>query len=1329
LGTRDVVVVVRNAASPYEVIDVRWEATTTAAVTLIFSSPPASNTVKVGVYAAVAGSTISIGSINDLGDVTISSAADGDFLRWNGTAWINDAVNLSTDTVGSYVQSLVAGTGITITNNTGEGATPTVAVDTTAIQARVTGVTDTEIGYLDGVSSAIQTQIDTKAPIASPTFTGTVTIPSGASISGFALLAGPTFTGTVAGITKTMVGLGNVDNTTDAGKPVSTAGQTALDLKANLASPTFTGTVTVPTPSNATDAVTKGYADALKQGLDIKDSVRVASTTNIAIATALINASVIDGVTVATGDRVLLKNQTLPAANGIYVVVASGAASRSADADSSAEVTSGLYVFVSEGTAAASMGFVLTTADPITLATTELTFTQFSGAGQVTAGAGLTKTGNTLDVVGTTNRIVVAADAIDIGTDVVTLTGTQTLTNKTLTSPVVNTPTGIVKGDVGLGNVDNTTDAGKPVSTAGQTALDLKANLASPTFTGTVVTPSGIALIAPALGTPASGVMTNVTGTASGLTAGNVTTNANLTGPITSVGNATSIASQTGTGTTFAMSVAPTFTGVPAAPTAAALTSTTQIATTAFVTSAVANVTLTGTTNEIVVTGTVLSLATNVTIPNNLVVTGDLTVQGTTVTLNTETLAIEDNIIVLNSNVTGSPSANAGVEIERGTSNNASILWNETSDTWTFSPDNTNFKTIAPIQSPTFTGTVTLPSGQALIAPALGTPASGVMTNVTGIVNAGIDAAAAIALSKLATGALPTAITIASANIVDGTIVAADLADGAVTSAKILDDSIVNADINSAAAIALSKLATGALPTAITIASANIVNDSIVDADINSAAAIALSKLATGALPTDITIASANIVDGTIVAADLAANAVTTVKILNLNVTTGKIDDLAVTTGKINANAVTNAKAAQMATKTYKGRTSASTGDAEDVGVATLKTDLILVKADVGLGNVDNTTDAGKPVSTAGQTALDLKANLISPTLVTPDIGAATGTSLVLSGDLTVNGTTTTINSTAVNVNNQVIFEGATADNYETTLTVVDPTADRTISLPNATDTLVGKATTDTLTNKTISAADNTLTIAPTDLTGVTSTASELNILDGATLSTTELNYVGGVTSAIQTQLDEIGGRDPVITLAGDLTGSITLTNLASGTLTATIAANSVALGTDTTGDYVGTITGGTGVTSSAATSGESTTHTLSIGQDVATSAAVTFGSIATGAITFDSGTGELNTSTQAITINTVTTVDTFALATYRTAKYLVQVTQGSKYTSSEVLLMHDGTVSYLSEYAVIELGASRIPLTIATAVSGSDVTLTATITDAAATNATVKVARTLIAV
>ena len=116
-------------------------------------------------------------TLDTLTDVTAPSPTSGDFLKWNGTAWVNDPINLSTDTIGSFVQSLVAGTGVTLSNNSGENATPTIAVNTSVIQARVADVSDTEIGYLNGVTSAIQTQIDTKAPLASPTFTGTVVLP------------------------------------------------------------------------------------------------------------------------------------------------------------------------------------------------------------------------------------------------------------------------------------------------------------------------------------------------------------------------------------------------------------------------------------------------------------------------------------------------------------------------------------------------------------------------------------------------------------------------------------------------------------------------------------------------------------------------------------------------------------------------------------------------------------------------------------------------------------------------------------------------------------------------------------------------------------------------------------------------------------------------------------------------------------------------------------------------------------------------------------------------------------------------------------------------
>jgi hypothetical protein len=191
-------------------------------------------------------------------------------------------------------------------------------------------------------------------------------------------------------------------------------------------------------PTNAQDAATKAYVDSVKQALDIKDSVRVATTgaETYTIATGAvtqISGTSIDGITIAVGDRILVKNapaatgagagagsaNTSNPANGIYVVTNATTnltMQRSTDADVSADVTAGLFVFVAEGTASADNGYVLTTNDAITLNTTGLTFTQFSGAGQITAGAGLTKTGNTIDVVGTAGRIIANADSIDLAT-------------------------------------------------------------------------------------------------------------------------------------------------------------------------------------------------------------------------------------------------------------------------------------------------------------------------------------------------------------------------------------------------------------------------------------------------------------------------------------------------------------------------------------------------------------------------------------------------------------------------------------------------------------------------------------------------------------------------------------------------------------------------------------------------------------------------------------------------------------------------------------------------------------------------------------------------
>ncbi|MCW2277723.1 hypothetical protein [Heliophilum fasciatum] len=237
-------------------------------------------------------------------------------------------------------------------------------------------ITATELGYIDGLTSNAQTQLNAK------------------------------------------LNTSDADNANTANKVVK------RDASGNFAAGTITATkVTgLSAPSADSDAATKAYVDTLKMGFDYKDSVRVATTTNINLTTGGMLS--IDGITVAAGDRVLVKNQTTASQNGIYTAAA-GAWTRSTDANGSSKVTSGMYVFVSEGATNGKTGWVLTTADPITLNTTALSFSQFSGAGTYTAGNGITLTGNLFSVVshagtaGAVGTVVSGADGklgVSLGT-------------------------------------------------------------------------------------------------------------------------------------------------------------------------------------------------------------------------------------------------------------------------------------------------------------------------------------------------------------------------------------------------------------------------------------------------------------------------------------------------------------------------------------------------------------------------------------------------------------------------------------------------------------------------------------------------------------------------------------------------------------------------------------------------------------------------------------------------------------------------------------------------------------------------------------------------
>jgi hypothetical protein len=257
---------------------------------------------------------------------------------------------------------------------------------------------------------------------------------------------------------------------------LTTAAQTAITSVGTLNGLAVAGSQTitmgsnrvtnVADPSSAQDAATKAYVDAVKTGLDVKDSVVAASTGNGTLSSAYENGDTLDGVTLSTGDRILLKDQSTGSENGIYTVNSSGAPTRATDFDSNAEVTSGAFTFVTEGTTNGDSGFVLTTNDDITVGTTAMTWAQFSGAGQITAGSALTKSGNTLNVGVDDSSIEVSSDALRVKASGITnamLAGSIDLTAKvTGALPVGNGGTGLTaaaKGTVIVANSANTLSA------------------------------------------------------------------------------------------------------------------------------------------------------------------------------------------------------------------------------------------------------------------------------------------------------------------------------------------------------------------------------------------------------------------------------------------------------------------------------------------------------------------------------------------------------------------------------------------------------------------------------------------------------------------------------------------------------------------------------------------------------------------------------------------------------------------------------------------------------------------------------------------------------
>ena len=363
-----------------------------------------------------------ITSTNSNGNITITPAGTGKSVI--GNLYVGD----DSTSLQEYIQdqtggAITAGEGIDVAYDDNAGTTTITGEDATVTNKGIASFATADFAVSSGAVT-IKTGGVTNGQLAG-SIANAKLANDGITIGDSDTSLGGTITA-LTGLTQAVI-----DNLTIDGNSVtSTNTNGAINL-----TPNGTGTVVVPSDYtgragfSSQSLAPKAYVDSVANGLDVKASVKVATTANLTATynngagtlTANSNGAIaVDGVTLSVNDRVLVKDQSTAAQNGFYKVTTTGSGSaafvltRTPDADAASELTSGAFTFTEEGTANADNGYVLSTNGAITLGTTAINFEQFSGAGQISAGAALTKTGNTLDVAVDDSSIQVSGDAIQV---------------------------------------------------------------------------------------------------------------------------------------------------------------------------------------------------------------------------------------------------------------------------------------------------------------------------------------------------------------------------------------------------------------------------------------------------------------------------------------------------------------------------------------------------------------------------------------------------------------------------------------------------------------------------------------------------------------------------------------------------------------------------------------------------------------------------------------------------------------------------------------------------------------------------------------------------